>query len=403
MSAQLINHNSDLMRLRDEGFEISFVAGYLVLHSVPYVDAECRIRSAMLVSEVKPNGEFTVVQKDHVMMFSGSAPCDANGVRLDKIINSSSRRDLGGGLVIDHTFSSKPVGAGCYADFYEKFTAYVAMVSGPAEAIDPTVTARTRRVIKNVDEKSPFVYIDTATTRAQIGVVTQKLKKLKVAIVGVGGTGAYVLDQVAKTPVDEIHLIDPDAFLQHNAFRAPGAASMAELSANPLKVDYWAAVYSKMHRGIYPHPVALTKENVHLLDDVDFAFLCLDAGRAKAEIIKHLEQRGISFVDVGMGVELVNDELIGVVRVTTSTAAKRQHVRGKNRIPLEGDGNDNLYEANIQVADLNMLNAALAVIKWKKLYHFYMDLEGEHFSAFTLDGNHLLNEDNDDDDEEDAA
>jgi hypothetical protein len=30
---------------------------------------------------------------------------------------------------------------------------------------------------------------------------------------------------------------------------------------------------------------------------------------------------------------------------------------------------------NIQIADLNALNAALAVVKWKKLYRFYVDLE----------------------------
>ncbi len=40
-----------------------------------------------------------------------------------------------------------------------------------------------------------------------------------------------------------------------------------------------------------------------------------------------------------------------------------------------------------------MLNAALAVMKWKKLRGFYRDLENEHHSTFTTDGNMLLNED----------
>ena len=34
-----------------------------------------------------------------------------------------------------------------------------------------------------------------------------------------------------------------------------------------------------------------------------------------------------------------------------------------------------------------------AVIKWKKLFGFYADLEHEHHSAYTIDGNHLTNED----------
>ena len=48
---------------------------------------------------------------------------------------------------------------------------------------------------------------------------------------------------------------------------------------------------------------------------------------------------------------------------------------------------------NIQVADLNALNACLAVIRWKKLFGFYRDLEREHHTLYTVDGNHLLNED----------
>eukprot|EP01041_Mallomonas_annulata_P035676 gene35676-58670_t len=165
MSAQLINRDPHLARLREEGYEINIVAGHIVMSSVPYRDAEGRIRSGTLVSEYQPTGEFTVTQKDHVMMFGGSDPYDTNGARLDKIINSSGRRDLGGGLVVDHTFSSKPVGIGKYANFYDKFTAYLAMVSGPAQALDPSVTAQTRRVVESFDEKSPFVYLDTATTR----------------------------------------------------------------------------------------------------------------------------------------------------------------------------------------------------------------------------------------------
>ena len=54
---------------------------------------------------------------------------------------------------------------------------------------------------------------------------------------------------------------------------------------------------------------------------------------------------------------------------------------------------DNVYARNIQVADLNALNAALAVIKFKKHFGFYCDLENEHFCTYTLDGNVIHNED----------
>jgi hypothetical protein len=41
----------------------------------------------------------------------------------------------------------------------------------------------------------------------------KKLELGKIAIIGLGGTGSYVLDLAAKTPVKEIHLFDGDKFL----------------------------------------------------------------------------------------------------------------------------------------------------------------------------------------------
>jgi hypothetical protein len=43
------------------------------------------------------------------------------------------------------------------------------------------------------------------------------------------------LDFVAKTPVEEIHLFDSDVFLQHNAFRAPGAINKERFSEHLKK------------------------------------------------------------------------------------------------------------------------------------------------------------------------
>ena len=215
----------------------------------------------------------------------------------------------------------------------------------------------------------------------------------RVAIVGVGGTGSYVLDLVAKVPVREIHLFDGDDFLQHNAFRSPGAPSLDELKAIPKKVRHHAAQYGRMRTGIVEHDVRLDASNLDALEGMDFVFICMDRGEAKGPIIEKLEQLGTSFIDVGMGVELVDGKLQGVVRVTGSTPNKRDHVRGKRRIALTGGDMDGVYSRNVQIAELNALNAALAVIKWKKLVGFYRDLENEHFSAYTLDGNCIINED----------
>ena len=241
------------------------------------------------------------------------------------------------------------------------------------------------------DSDEPFNYTDTASSRAEIVAVTKKLALRKIAILGVGGTGSYVLDLVAKTPVKEIHLYDGDTFYQHNAFRSPGAPSGEELGAKQPKATYFKNLYAKMHRGIVDHPVYLDASNVEELRGMDFVFVCLDKGEPKKLIVQKLEEFSIPFTDVGMGIQLDDNMLGGIMRVTTSTVRKRDHFR--NRVSFEDTPGDDDYNRNIQIADLNALNAALAVIKWKKHFGLYRDLKAEHHSQFSIDTNLLLNED----------
>jgi hypothetical protein len=270
-------------------------------------------------------------------------------------------------------------------------TAYATIVSGPAAVLQPGLTPRVFQTPIE-EEETIFNYTETASDRAGIGALTERLSTDRVGIIGCGGTGSYILDLVAKTPVREIHLFDEDIFLQHNAFRAPGAPSLDELRDAALKVDYLARIYSKMHKGIVSHPIAIDDRNTELLNGITFAFVSMDAGASKRAVVAKLEGMGIPFVDVGMGLELVDGSLGGILRVTTSTPTMRRHVHA-GRISFAGAPDDAIYASNIQVADLNMLNAALAVMRWKKLRGFYRDLEREHHTTFTTDGNMLLNED----------
>ena len=146
-----------------------------------------------------------------------------------------------------------------------------------------------------------------------------------------------------------------------------------------------------MHRGIIDHQAYIEPENIDILQGMSFAFLCLDSGPTKKMLVEKLEAFGISFIDTGMGVIETDGFLGGILRVTTSTPAARDHVRG--RISFSDSDGGNEYDHNIQIADLNALNAALAVIKWKKIFGFYRDLKLEHHSQYSIDGDLLLNED----------
>lgn len=189
-------------------------------------------------------------------------------------------------------------------------------------------------------------------------------------------------------------MFDGDVLLNHNAFRAPGAISLEKLRERPMKVDHYGDIYDSFRRGIVRHPYPVTEANAEELDQMDFAFLCMDAGPDKLAAVNRLEAAGVAFIDTGMGLQEEDGSIGGVVRVTTSTPEQRQHVWDSKRISFEDpDAGANEYARNIQVADLNAFNASLAVMRWKKLYGFYRDFEQEHNSLFTVDGNHLINED----------
>jgi hypothetical protein len=158
-------------------------------------------------------------------------------------------------------------------------------------------------------------------------------------------------------------------------------------------VDYYKGIYSKMHRGIIPHAHFVDASNIDQLRNMQFVFVSIDVGDEKRLIVQKLEEFGIPFVDVGMGLYAKNERLGGILRVTTSTPAQRQHVHEKGRISFGKPAAEAVYDQNIQIADLNALNATLAVIKWKKLFDFYADNENEFFSSYTIDCNMFTSED----------
>ena len=244
-----------------------------------------------------------------------------------------------------------------------------------------------------MSNKNVFKYPDTNSSRAGIEFLNRKFENQKIAIIGLGGTGSYILDQVAKTPVKEIHIFDGDDFQLHNAFRSPGAVSSEKLETENgiKKVDYYFDIYSNMHTGIIAHAKYVLVESINELRDFNYVFISIDKNVVRYALAKAFLEIGVTFIDVGIGVNKVNDSLSGAVRVTVGSSDKSDHL---NLRIGSSESEENEYSSNIQIADLNCLNAMLAVVKWKKLSGFYQDIKKEHNSLFLIDTNKLLNEDN---------
>ena len=136
-----------------------------------------------------------------------------------------------------------------------------------------------------------------------------------------------------------------------------------------------------MRRGVIPHPEFIDdrQRRVHLAG-FDFVFVCVDRAAARKLISRLLQASG----------HAVHRRRHGAGAGRRGGASGRhlprdaQHTREARplsaHVSLAGDAADDVYATNIQVADLNALNAALAVLKWKKFCGFYQDCDREHQS-----------------------
>lgn len=401
MSETLISRNPDLAKLEEAGLRLRIVAGtatHLIVEGIPAVNSKREVFFGALYSplQIDQNGKTANPVPNHQCWWIGSeAPCDPSGAEMKEFLSNPSPEDKGDGIKTVVGFSMKLKENGVmvkYPDYYQKIRAYTGYIWAPALELDGTCTPYSNKPVPAVVEmqKRVFRYPDTATTRAGTGAATAKLLTERVAIVGLGGTGSYILDLLAKVPIGEIHLYDPDLFELHNAYRVPGAPKEEDLDKF-RKVDWFASIYSRMHTAIVPHAYALTEANLGELNGFDFVFVAIDNPKIRKLILQGLMARNIPFIDVGMGLDLDKDSSVtGICRYTVGLPDFNSHV--EQVVSFDDGPEENLYR-NIQVADMNMLNAALAVIKWKKLRGFYADSNREHHGQYSIASGSLVKED----------
>lgn len=350
-------------RLLADGYDLVLHNGHLLVRRIPYLAPDGLRRDGCLALPVNDSGGVIVdAVGDHTIWFAGAEPRDHHGAAL----GGASPRDLGGGQTVDYMMSFKPP-SGSYTSLDEKVRAYARILTHAAQSVDPQATATPGAAYQVVEDGLPLVYRDTNTTRAGLTALNDRFRGQVIAIVGAGGTGSYILDQVAKTWVDRILLFDGDQFENHNAFRAPGAPAHEVLQAGRNKAEYFAEEYARMHTGIEAYPVNLTMENVHLLESATFVFLAAADAAERPAIMAWLRERSIPFIDVGLGISATESGLTGLAKVTTYLPGSNIALPTAPAVPPDVDD----YSSNIQVADLNALNAILAVIQWKRELGFY--------------------------------
>jgi hypothetical protein len=368
---QLVNHNDDLRRLVDRGFAVAIDAGYLVIRDIPYLDSQKQLQWGAFVAKLVFVDKLTVKQDDHQIWFAGSAPHGLDGSPIPNLGGGPTTLALGEAskdVAVQRRFSNKPQNTGKFADFFDKIESYLTIISGPSMELYDANPYTFRTVEKT--SGSVFNFHDTLTSRAEITDLSAKFANDVVAVIGLGGTGAYILDFLVKTPVREIRAYDFGVFHVHNAFRSPGRLDETELGRP--KTDVYGARYENFRQRVKVVRKFIDVSCGADLDGVTFAFVCVDKGSSRSGIFDLLISKGIPFIDVGMGLDRKRGPINGMLRTTYYPADHGQKIRDKGLAEMS-DPPEDIYHTNIQIGEINALNACFAIIRFKQLRAFYFE------------------------------
>jgi hypothetical protein len=382
MSHQPTNLDPDLLALQNEGLSIEVSNGFLLVHDVPYLTEDGNLLFGVLSVNLTLSGTKILPPSDHTAYWCGDWPCLESGDRIVSLVNSEKQVYLGNGLTTSYFLSLYPDN-GMYKSNYTKVMNYYNTIAGPALHKYPDALKGVNAQLVFPEGESALNYIDTNSSKSNLNRINQLFKTQRVAIVGLGGTGSYVLDYLAKLDLKEIALYDADEFNSHNAFRAPGAPPVKTLEARMSKSEYLASIYSNMNNAIHCHVEMIGEDNIHELYDYDAVFICIDSNVSRNFITRHLADNNVTFIDSGLGLFITNDIIGGNVRVTSAFAGNYDHLKDSFG-DSELNNEDNPYQTNVQIAELNSMAAVLSVIKWKQILGIYDNNDSDLNKVFNI-------------------
>ena len=205
MSAEQINLNSDIQKLLDEGYSVILENGCIVVYDVPYLDSSLSVVEDGMLVDAYPNS-------DHTFHFS-STPHKTDGKTLH-VANAVSGWN-GFDVSVRLSFKRKKDDGSddAYTDYYDKVTHYINVISAHALSKKPDLMIQKHRPRDtSTQTDTPLMYEDANSSRAGVNHVSNKLRGKKIAIIGIGGTGSYVLDLVSKRSIKQkyFHSIEND-------------------------------------------------------------------------------------------------------------------------------------------------------------------------------------------------
>jgi len=146
----------------------------------------------------------------------------------------------------------------------------------------------------------------------------EEIESLHVGIVGLGGTGSSVAEQLVRMGIQNITLVDYDAFEPSNWSRLYGS-TLKDASKKKVKVDIVASHLQNINPKVTCNSISksvMKREVLHSLSGCDVIFSCLDRHAPRAVLNELSYQCFIPTIDVGVGLTKERGTLGGSIRAT---------------------------------------------------------------------------------------
>ena len=190
---ELVSRNPVLRDLDETGYLIDFVGGYLVIYGLPYLDAQGGLQHGDWVSPLDLDGALIGPPSNHQAWWRGTRPHDQQG-RVLRLGGGLDAITVVPDLITTSSFSYKLMDQQgilrAYASFEEKVQTYLEKITTPAIDAYPKATPFRAIAVKAAVQGSPLRLPDTMSARYNLNDLSALLRGKKVAIVGLGGTGA---------------------------------------------------------------------------------------------------------------------------------------------------------------------------------------------------------------------
>lgn len=180
-----------------------------------------------------------------------------------------------------------------------------------------------------------------------------KIKKLKILIIGLGGVGGYTIESLVRSGIENITLVDDDTIKPSNINRQ---LIVTTKNMNKYKTKEWKKRIKLINKDAKVNIIntRISEENIEVVfsDNYDYIIDACDTSKVKAELIRRCHDKKIKLVSVmGTAKKIDATKLIITTldKTNTDPLAKRLRV-------LLGKEKDLMKEVTVVTSTEKALN-----------------------------------------------